>query len=206
MSKRRKKARGNPAKQQGPAPKQRTPKSAASDQSSPRMLVYALLTVTVLVGLYLHAYALPQLTFFADGLTMPDARITGYDAADITALRGALENEAAGQLNFLHKTAGVIFPVFFFLATWATLGLLSRGAWRWAVVAGAGLFAVVDIAENFLIDRILVQQPVEATLVGTASMLTTLSWALLALTGVVLFVFVLLDMVLARRRPSHQSP
>ena len=205
MSKRRKQARGNPATQQSPQPRKRVPTPTPAEHSSPRMLVYALLTVTVFIGLYLHVYALPQLTFFADGLVMPDARITGYDAADITALRGALEDEAAGQLNFLHKTAGVIFPVALFLATWATLGLLARRPWRWAVIGGAGLFAVVDIAENVLIDRILVQQPVDAVLVGTASVLTTLSWALLMVVGGVVVVFVLRDTVLAVRRPRQQS-
>ncbi|MGO1524130.1 MAG: hypothetical protein ACTHV8_10640 [Nesterenkonia sp.] len=206
MSKRRKKARGNQAAQQSPQSKRGIPAPTPGEHSSPRMLVYALLAVSVFIGLYLHAYALPQLTYFADGLTMPDTRITGYSAADITALRGALESEAAGQLNFLHKTAGIIFPVAVFLATWATFGLLARGTWRWTVVAGAGLFAVVDIAENFLIDEILVQQPLEAALVSTASVLTTLSWGLLMVIGVVLVVFVLRDIVLAARRPSHQSP
>lgn len=206
MSKRRKRAGRNPAEQQGPQPRRRLPAPNPSEHSSPRMLVYALLTVSVFIGLYLHVYALPQLTYFADGLTMPDARITGYSAADITALREALQDDAAGQLNFLHKTAGIIFPVALFLATWATLGLLARGRWRWAVIIGAAVFAVLDIAENFLIDRILVQQPLEEALVSTASALTTLSWALLMVIGGVVVVFILRDIVLAARRPSHQSP
>lgn len=204
MSKRRKTARGNPANQQSRRPRQRLPAPTPRETSSPRMLVYALLTVTVFIGLYLHVYALPQLTHFADGMTMPDARLTGYSAADITALRAALEDEAAGQLNFLHKTAGIIFPVALLLAAWATLGLLARGSWRWFVVAAAGVFTVVDITENFLIDQILVQQPLDEALVGTASVLTSLSWALLVVVGGVVVIFILRDILLLARGPGAQ--
>lgn len=184
MSKRRKKTRGNPQRPQRMA----TP--APEEQSSPRILVYALLGITLFMGLYLHAYAMPQLTYFADGLSMPGARITGYSAADILTLQTALEDDAAGQLNFLHKTAGIIFPALLFLATWAVMGLLARGAWRWLMVAAAAAFAAVDITENFLIDAVLDQQPPEDQLVTVASTLTQVSWVLLlvlalAVAGVV---------------------
>lgn len=205
MSKRRKNTRGNPAEPQTPRPQQRWAKPTPDEHSSPRILVYALLTVALFIGLYLHAYALPQLTYFAGGLSMPDARLTGYDADDISTLRAALEDEAAGQLNFLHRTAGIIFPVAFFLATWAVFGLLVRRSWRWAVVAGAGLFAVVDITENFLVDRILTQDPLEPGLVTTASTFTVLSWGLLAVIGTLVVVVVIRDAVLGIARPSSQN-
>lgn len=205
MSKRRKNTRGNPGAPQTPKPQQRFAKPTPAEQSSPRILVYALLTVALFIGLYLHAYALPQLTHFAGGLSMPDARLTGYDADDISVLRGALEDEAAGQLNFLHRTAGIIFPVAFFLATWAVFGLLVRRPWRWAVVAAAGLFAVVDITENFLIDRILTQEPLEPGLVTTASTFTMLSWGLLAILGTLVVVVVVRDAVVRLVLPSAQE-
>lgn len=206
MSKRRKNQRGNPAAPQNRKPQQRWAKPTPAEQSSPRILVYALLTVSLFLGLYLHAYALPQLTHFADGLPMPDARATGYSTGDVEAVRAALEYEAAGQLNFLHRTAGIIFPVAFFLATWAVFGLLVRRSWRWAVVAGAGAFAVVDITENFLIDRILTQEPLEPAAVATASTFTVLSWALLAVIGTLVVVFVVRDALISRSRPNSSSP
>ncbi len=41
---------------------------------------------------------------------MPDARLVGYDAADISRLRNVMDETATGQLNFLHKTAGSSSP------------------------------------------------------------------------------------------------
>ncbi|MVT25984.1 hypothetical protein [Nesterenkonia alkaliphila] len=172
---------------------------APQEQGSPRILVYALLGVTLFMGLYLHAYAMPQLTYFADGLTMPGARITGYSAADILALQNALEDDAAGQLNFLHKTAGIIFPALLFLATWAVMGLLVRGAWRWIVVAVAAGFAAVDITENFLIDAVLDQRPPEDQLVTLASTLTQVSWVLLIMLALTVAGVVVRDFILTGR-------
>jgi hypothetical protein len=208
MSKRRKKNRGNPQRSGDgatvpPRPGKRSPQSAPQTEGSPRILVYALLGVTLFMGLYLHAYAMPQLTYFADGLSMPGARFTGYDAADIAALQTAFESDAEGQLNFLHKTAGIVFPVTVFLATWAALGLLAHGWWRWIVVAGAAVFAAVDIAENFLIDGILTQDPVDTGAVALSSVMTTLSWVLLGIIGVTVIVVVLRDFIMTGRQPHR---
>lgn len=205
MSKRRKKTRGNPQRdpERNTAPpraEKRMARPAPREQSSPRILVYVLLGVALFMGLYLHAYAMPQLTYFADGLSMPDARITGYDAADILALQTAFEDDAAGQLNFLHKTAGIIFPVLFFLAAWATMGLLLRSAWRWLVVAGAAVFAGLDITKGFLIDAVLDQQPPDEGQAQLASVLTQASWVLLALLAAVVVGVVVRDFVITGRQ------
>ena len=210
MSKRRKQNRGNPQRSADggavpPRPKRGMSQPAPQDQSSPRILVYALLGITLFMGLYLYAYAMPQLTYFADGLSMPGARLTGYDAADIAALQAAFEDDAQGQLNFVHKTAGIIFPVLVLLASWATLGLLATGWWRWAVVAGAGIFAAVDITENFLIDRILTQDPVDVEAVAVSSAMTVLSWGLLILVSAVLIAVVLRDFIVTGKQPRRNS-
>ena len=175
-------------------------KPAPQEQGSPRILVYVLLGVALFLGLYLHAYAMPQLNYFAEGLSMPGARITGYDAADILALQTAFEGDAAGQLNFLHKTAGIIFPVLLCLATWATMGLLVRRSWRWLVVAGAAVFAAVDITKIFLIDAVLDQHPPEESRVQLASALTQVSWVLLVLLAAVLAGVVVRDFVVTGRQ------
>ncbi|TLP74079.1 hypothetical protein [Nesterenkonia sphaerica] len=207
MSKRRKKNRGNPQFSSGavePRSAGRRPPSPQQNAGSPRILVYALLGITLFLGLYLHAYAMPQLTYFADGLSMPGARITGYDAADIAALQAALERDAEGQLNFLHKTAGMMFPVTVVLATWGTVGLLARGRWRWVAVAAAAVFAAVDITENFLIDNLLSQVPVEASTVAVSSTMTILSWALLGIVSAVVVTVVVRDFILTGRQPRRK--
>lgn len=173
---------------------------APQEQGSPRILVYVLLVVTAFMGLYLHAYAMPQLTYFANGLSMPDTRITGFSAADILALQTAFEDDGAGQLNFLHKTAGIVFPVAFVLATWATMGLLARRPWRWLVVAAAAVFASVDITKGFLIDAVLEQNPPSEAMVQLASILTQVSWVLLVVLAVVVLGVVVRDFVVTGRQ------
>lgn len=175
-------------------------KPAPQEQSSPRILVYVLLVVTAFMGLYLHAYAMPQLTYFADGLSMPDTRLTGFSAADILALQTAFEDDGAGQLNFLHKTAGIIFPVAFLLATWATMGLLVQRSWRWLVVAGAAVFAAVDITKGFLIDAVLGQNPPGEGMVQTSSILTQVSWVLLVVLAAVVLGVVVRDFVVSGKQ------
>ncbi|WP_022873821.1 hypothetical protein [Nesterenkonia alba] len=190
MSKRRKKARGNPAAE--PEAEAARPeikdgfltdanqRAATGEYSSPRILVYALVFVAAFMFFYLHLYAMPQLRHFADGLSMPGARVFGYSVEDIEQLRAVMEDSAAGQLNFLHITAGWIFPVTVVLATWAVMGLLVKGSWRWIFPSLAGGFAAVDIIENHLVDQILTMETLDAGTVTLASTFTVISWALLA--------------------------
>lgn len=198
MSKRRKKIRGNPA--QPPQPRRGAAKAAHDEQSSPRILVYALLFIAAFMFSYLHLYAMPQLRHFADGLSMPGARLTGYEAEEIEGLRAVMEDSAAGQLNFLHTTAGNIFPLALLLATWAVMGLLVRGRWRWVLVASAGLFTIVDITKNVLINRILVQEPLNPDTVSAASSLTVISWVMLVAIGTALVAVVVWDLFTGRSR------
>ncbi len=164
--------------------------------SNPKLLVYALLGVAVFMFIYLHLYALPQMTYFAGGFAMPDARLMGYDAGDVERLRSVMDETGTGQLNFLHKTAGIIFPVSFALASWAVAGLvMRRGVLRWVLVGAAVVFAALDITENFLIDRILTMDPLDEGLVAASSALTVVTWGLLILVGAVVIGAVIMSIV-----------
>ncbi len=190
MSKRRKRNRGNPSRPQPGHAAQRRPgashRAGRDTNSNPSLLVYALLGVSVFLFAYLHLYALPQMTYFAGGFAMPDTRLFGYDVAYIERLRNVMDQDALGQLNFLHKTAGVLFPVSCFFAAWAVAGLIMRrGVFRWCVVVMAGLFAVLDIVEGFVIDRILTMEPLNSGLVAASSVMTMVSWSLLVLVGAI---------------------
>lgn len=202
MSRRRKTSRGNPATSSESTRRVNAPlrqarrRAAEGTQSNPRMLVYALLVTTIFLFAYLHLFALPQMTQFTGGFSMPDALLTGYDVSDIERLRSVMDEDALGQLNFVHKTAGILFPVSFFLTTWAVVGLMMReGVLRWLLLAAAGLYSAMDIAENFLIDEILVSDPVDAAMVNTASALTVSSWLLFAVVGSALILSVITAMV-----------
>lgn len=232
MSKRRKKVRGNPARQAraaeptsqpgglrgfrqarregrdtSTAPQRRDEvrggylseanrRAAAGTDSNPHLLLYSLLGLMVLLFAYLHLYALPQMNYFAGGFSMPDARLFGYSVEDIERLRNVMDSDGTGQLSFLHRTAGILFPLSFVLSAWAVVGLvMRRGVFRWMVLAGAALFAVVDITENFLIDHILTMEPLDEALVAVSSAFTVTSWALLMIIGSVVIGSVVMSLI-----------
>ncbi|GAA1182489.1 hypothetical protein [Nesterenkonia xinjiangensis] len=218
MSRRRKAPRGNPAassestsggsdadRRSRPRPRligggrilaEANPRAGDDPKSNPKLLVYALLGTTVFLFCYLHLLALPQMTQFTGGFSMPDSLLTGYDVSDIERLRSVMDEDALGQLNFVHKTAGILFPVSFFLTAWAVVGLMMReGVVRWLLLAAAGLFTAMDITENFLIDQILSAETVDAGTVNTSSALTVSSWLLFAVVGSLLIIAVIMAMV-----------
>ena len=172
---------------------------AAAGQSpgDPSMLILALLGTTLFVGAYYHLLVLQQMTQLTGGLPMPDSMLFGYGREHIAALSAAMDEAARGQLNWVHKTAGVIFPIAVALST-AAVGAwrLTSPAHKWAA-AGLGLvFAVVDVAENIAIESAIAAGGEGVLLAAT---LTVARWALLAA------IVVLIVALLARRRPATQE-
>ncbi|GAA1166796.1 hypothetical protein [Nesterenkonia sandarakina] len=171
-------------------------RAGAGTDSNPHLLLYALLGLMAFLFAYLHLYALPQMNYFAGGFSMPDSRLLGYSVEDIERLRNGMDADGTGQLSFLHRTAGILFPLSFLLASWAVVGLvMKRGVIRWIVLSGAVLFAAVDITENFLIDRILTMEPLDPGLVAVSSVFTVTSWALLMILGVVVLGSVVMSLI-----------
>ena len=161
---------------------------AGEREGSPAMPVIALIGTTLFMAGYYHLLALEQMTQLANGLTMLDNRFFGYSAADVAALAAVMDDAALGQLNWVHKTAGVIFPIA------VALTLIAVAAWRlrpagpkWAMVGLGAVFAAVDIGENIAIEAAL-HGGGDGT--GLASSLTVTRWILLAL--IVLITVVLL--------------
>lgn len=200
MSTRRKKPRGAPQ----PADDSRSRTSAspsasaagsatqrAAAQSQPMLLVGALVVTATLLFAYLHLLVLPQMTQLSGGFAMPDARVLGYDLEDVERLQQVMDADARGQLSFVHKTAGTLFPLAVLLASWATAGLVMRRRARWLVLAGAAAFAVVDIVDNVLIDRLLAAEAPSTAAITTASTLTVTGWVLLILVGLCVLAAVL---------------
>ncbi len=150
--------------------------ASGQKEGSPGMLVAALLGTTVFMFFYLHLLVLPQMGQLAGGLSMPDQQFS-YDAALLAGLDAAMDEPAHGQLNWVHKTAGVIFPITVGLSVSAVAAwCLPRGWGRWLSYAAGAVFAVVDIVENMLIESALRAGGEGA---GLASTFTTARWVLL---------------------------
>ena len=171
--------------------------TAGQQEGSPAIPVSALIVTTLLVGAYLHLLVLQQMTQLSGGLAMPDSMLF-YGQDHVRALSEAMDEDARGQLNWVHKTAGVIFPVA------VALTLAAVGAWRlrpvaakWAALGVGVLFAVVDIAENIAIEQAIAAGGAGAEL---AAALTFTRWVLLAL--IALAVAVMLWAGRRRRRPA----
>ena len=160
--------------------------AAGEREGSPAMPVIALIGTTLFMAGYYHLLVLNQMTQLADGLAMPDNRFFGYSAADVAALAAVMDEAALGQLNWVHKTAGVIFPIA------VALTLIAVSAWRlrpagakWAMVGLGVLFVVVDVWENIAIEAAL---HAAGDGVGLASGLTVTRWVLLALITLIVVV------------------
>ncbi len=144
------------------------------------VLIIAASTTLALFGYY-HLVALGQLAQTAQGLTMPDMLLRGYDADDAGSLRAALGQDGLDRLSDLHKTAGTVFPLSFGIAWLLLIQLnVARRPLRWVLWVPPLLFVVADLWENLAIDAML--QSGDAQGVGLASALTVSRWALLALS------------------------
>lgn len=169
---------------------------AGRQEGSPAIPVSALIATTLLVGAYLHLLVLQQMTQLSGGLAMPDSLLL-YGPDHIRALASVMDEDARGQLNWVHKTAGVIFPVA------VALTVAAVGAWRlrpvgakWAALGAGVLFAVVDIAENVAIEHAIAAGGPGAEL---AAALTLTRWVLLALIALAVAVMLAAG---RRRRPA----
>lgn len=94
-----------------------------------------------------------------------------------------MDDNARGQLNYVHKTAGTLFPLIFGLSLLLLIGtnVAKRGI-RWALWALPLLFAVVRLWGNVAIDAALAPAVPDAGVVALASALTVAGWVLLLLS------------------------
>lgn len=172
--------------------------AAGQQEGNPTMLVIALLVSTAFMFAYLHLLVLQQMTQLSGGLAMPDSMMFGYDSGYIVQLAGAMDADALGQLNWVHKTAGIIFPLMFGLSVLVVaLWSLPRGTGRTLTIVAGLLFAVVDIGENVAIEAALAAGGEGA---GLAATLTVVRWILL----IVLTVWMTLMLVGRWRRSVRE--
>lgn len=168
---------------------QRTPQQAKTNAN---LVVIAAAATALFMFWYYHLLVLNQMTQLSGGLAMPDSLIGGYDMEYLAALRSALDADALGQLSYVHKTAGTLFPLMFGFAWLLIIGLNTRRrSLRWVLWAFPILFVIADLWENVAIDGVLGSVELAAGDAGLASILTVARWVLLELSLVasVLAVF-----------------
>ena len=168
----------------------RTPQKA---QSNSNLIVIAGVVASLFLFWYLHLLTLNQLTQLSDGRPMPDSLVGGFDQGFVEQLRAAMDGDARGQLSYVHKTAGTLFPLIFGFTWLLLIGTnVARKSLRWALWALPLLFAGVRLWGNTVIDAMMSAETVDGGQVALASGLIVAGWALLALSlvagGVAVFL------------------
>lgn len=161
----------------------RTPQQA---QSNSNLVLIAGVVASLFLFWYVHLLTLNQLTQLTGGLPMPDSLVGGFDQGFVERLRSVMDGDARGQLNYVHKTAGTLFPLIFGFTWLLLIGTnVARKALRWALWAVPLLFAAVRLWANAAIDAMMSAATLDGGQVALASGLTVAGWVLLILSLVV---------------------
>jgi hypothetical protein len=156
-----------------------TDRTPAKAQNNANLIVIAGVVASLFLFWYVHLLTLNQLTQLSGGLAMPDSLIGGFDTGYAEQLRRALDADARGQLNYVHKTAGTLFPLIFGFTWLLVIGTnIARKAFRWALWALPLLFVVVRLWGNVAIDSMIAAVNLDAGQVALASGLTVTGWVL----------------------------
>ncbi|CAH0323433.1 hypothetical protein [Microbacterium sp. Bi128] len=181
----------------------RTPQKA---QSNSNLIVIAGVVASLFLFWYLHLLTLNQLTQLSGGQAMPDSLVGGFDLGFVEQLRAAMDADARGQLNYVHKTAGMLFPLIFGFTWLLLIGTnVARKSLRWALWSLPLLFAAVRLWGNTVIDEMMSADTLDGGQVAMASGLTVAGWVLLALSIVAGVAAVLLGRkaAAASATPGH---
>ncbi|NVM93823.1 hypothetical protein [Arthrobacter wenxiniae] len=169
-----------------------TRRTPAKAQGNANLILIAGSVASLFLFWYFHLLTLNQMTDLSGGLAMPDSMVFGFQSAHVEALRHAMNSDAMGQLQFVHKTAGTLFPLVFGLSAMTLIAVnvakkwLRRLLWVFPV-----LFAGAQLWANVAIDTMLGAKALDAGQVTLASVLVVASWSLLVVSlaglGVALF-------------------
>jgi hypothetical protein len=158
----------------------RTPQRA---QNNSNLIVIASVVASLFLFWYVHLLTLNQMTQLSSGMAMPDSLIGGFSADYAAQLHAVMNDDARGQLNYVHKTAGTLFPLIFGFSWLLLIGTnVAKKGLRWALWALPLLFAVVRLWGNVAIDAALVPAVPDAGAVALASALTVAGWVLFLLS------------------------
>ncbi|HEY8753128.1 MAG TPA: hypothetical protein VIM40_05730 [Arthrobacter sp.] len=160
-----------------------TARSRQKPQDNTNLILIAGTVASLFLFWYVHLLTLQQLTQLSGGLAMPDSLVGGFDAGYVGQLNAAMDGDARGQLNYVHKTAGTLFPLIFGFTWLLLIGTkVARKPLRWALWAVPLLFAVVRLWGNVAVDAALASETADAGQVALASALTVAGWVLFVLS------------------------
>ncbi|MDJ0354624.1 hypothetical protein [Paenarthrobacter sp. PH39-S1] len=158
----------------------RQPAKAAGNAS---LILIAGTVASLFLFWYFHLLTLGQMMQLSSGHAMPDSLAGGFDPSYIQQLRGSMGADARGQLQYVHKTAGTLFPLVFGFSAMIMIALnVARKPVRWALWAAPVLFASVQLWANFAVDGMLSAGTLDVGQVALASFLVVASWVLLILS------------------------
>lgn len=175
-------------------------RQANQQEGNPGVLVLAVLVVTVFIGFYYHIVALQGMQELTGGMAMLDHRLSGFTVADVEHLATRMDDDALGQYNWVHITAGRIFPVMMGLSV-ITVGLWTLGSVlaKWGAVIAAVLYAGLEIWASVARENAL--HNVTDASVSLASTLTIIQWLLLTFL-VIWIVAMLILKFIGRNSPG----
>jgi hypothetical protein len=160
-----------------------TDRSPQKARSNSNLIVIAGVVASLFLFWYLHLLTLDQLRQLSGGLAMPDSLLGGFDAAYVSELHAAMNDDARGQLNYVHKTAGTLFPLIYGFTWLLLIGTnVARKSLRRALWAVPLLFVAVRLWGNVAIDAALAAGTPDAGQVALASGLTVAGWVLFVLS------------------------
>lgn len=169
---------------------QRTPAKA---QGNANLILIAGSVASLFLFAYLHLMTLNQMTDLSNGLAMPQSFVFGFDVAHVEALRAAMDADALGQLNYVGKTAGTLFPLIFAITALTLIAAnVANKKLRWSLWVLPLAFAAISLWANAAVDSMLGAETLDTGAVSLASGLVTATWLLLIASllaiGVALFL------------------
>ena len=168
----------------------RTPQKA---QGNVNLFLIASSVASLFLFAYFHLLTLNQMKDLSGGLAMPQSFVFGFDMAHVEALRLAMDADALGQLNYVGKTAGTLFPLLFAITALTMIASnVAKRPLRWALWVLPLAFAAISLWANAAVDSMMAAQKLDPGAVTLASGLVTASWMLLIATllaiGLALFL------------------
>ncbi|MEO5316041.1 hypothetical protein PV772_18320 [Pseudarthrobacter sp. CC12] len=152
-------------------------------QNNGNVILIAGVAASLFLFWYLHLLTLNQMTQLSGGLAMPDSLMGGFSVDYVGDLRARMNEDALGQLSYIHKTAGTLFPIIFGFSWLLLIGTnVANRVLRGLLGALLLLFIIIRLSANVAVDTALAAQSLEPGTVVLASALTVAGWVLLLLS------------------------